>query len=170
MPPTRRNRRNLLSRRCRWRDLFRSGPFGAPAARHRRIEEAASQPAGGGTEPRMPVVDRKMSRMGTEQEIRAPLRPAFMAKRAAARCPSNDCNSNDGTLPCSIISRPPHPGCCPIVSVRTPAAGFSSSVTRSPPPNLTSNFQALSAFPAGKQQPFSSADERVVRPFRDDAR
>jgi hypothetical protein len=132
---------------------------------------SAIQPAGGETEPRTPIANANALRGKTTVQDTREI-PARAAARLALtlRGPAR-LGSNIGALLCSVIGDPPHPGYCPLVSRPRAPPNFSRPeiTKRVTEPGIPAVLWLYCAT-AGKQQPFSSADERVVRPFRDDAR
>jgi hypothetical protein len=142
--------------------------FGGSTSWH---EEAAVQPAGGETEPRTPIANADALRGETTTVQDTWEIPERMAARVALTIARpTRLASKMGALLCSVIGNPlirAIARLCP--SARS--AGFFA------PRNLEAHrrtrhpgYALAVCATAGKQQPFSSADERGIRPFRDDAR
>jgi hypothetical protein len=175
-PPTRRERDTTYSVDNVVGGFWSAVALQRPQRHDMEKEEAASQPPGGEAEPRAPVAKAAALRneqMAEHDKRKAPrlrsvtARFGLALKRPIARMPIT------GALPSTVIARPPSCGLLPASapSTRSPPETFRAPKARNPQQNPTAG-RAHTCFFAtgGKRQPFSSADERVVRPFRDDAR
>lgn len=129
-----------------------------------------SQPAGGETEPRTRIADKAASQRDQTTERRDLRRDRVKAGVALTLKRSIKTDPATGRRPCAfIVLTPLIRAFARLRPSAHPPPDFVSRGTRRRT-RLLADAIILPCATGGKRQPFSSADERVVGPFRDDAR